>query len=73
MIRFITKGNKKVYDFDELQSITKVSRAKLYRIIKENPVEVIRHKNQHFYTTENIFSIMESILIEKLNRSYGYK
>lgn len=73
MIRFITKGNKKVYDFNDLQGITNVSRGTLYKIMKEYPVETIKHGNKHFYTAENIFSIMESILIEKLSSRNGCK
>lgn len=68
IINFITEDNVKLFDVETMRKILGVSRSKVQREIKRNKLsEILTYKNQNLYSQNTLFSLMETILIEKLN------
>jgi hypothetical protein len=68
IINFITEDNVKLFDVETMRKILGVSRSKVQREIKRNNLsEILTYKNQNLYSQNTLFSLMETILIEKLN------
>ena len=68
IINFITEDNVKLFDVETMRKILGVSRSKVQREIKRNNLsEILTYKNQNLYSQNTLFSLMERILIEKLN------
>ena len=69
MIVFVIKGNRKFYDIETMKQILNVSKSKIQRELKKlNTDEVVKHKNLHLHSEQTLFSLMEVILIEKLEK-----
>lgn len=71
IISYITEEENKLYDFDTIRQILNTSRSKLHRDIKKNNIVGTRYKNQFLYSEQSLFSMMELVLVEKLNNING--
>jgi hypothetical protein len=71
VIGYITENNNILYDFDTMRRILRTSRSTLHRHIKKNNIEGTRYKNQFLYSEQSLFSMMELVLLEKLNNING--
>ena len=67
VIGYITENNNILYDFDTMRRILRTSRSTLHRQIKKNNIVGTRYKNQFLYSEQSLFSMMELVLLEKLN------
>jgi len=71
MILYTDENENKLFDFNTLQGIMKMSKSKLYRALNQIPnVEVIKYKNQFLYKEEILFILMKERLIERLEKMY---
>lgn len=68
MIVFVIKENKKYYDIETMRRILNVSKSKIQRQLKKQDNEIVKYKNLHLYNEHTLFSLMEVILIEKLEK-----
>ena len=68
MIVFVIKENKKYYDVETMRQILNVSKSKIQRQLKKQDTEIVKYKNLHLYNEHTLFSLMEVILIEKLEK-----
>ena len=68
MIVFVIKENKKYYDVETMRQILNVSKSKIQRQLKKQDNEIVKYKNLHLYNEHTLFSLMEVILIEKLEK-----
>lgn len=68
MIIHFTKENKNLYDVETIRSILNVSKSKVQRELKKQQTEVIKYKNLFLYPETTLFELMETVLIEKLNK-----
>lgn len=68
MIVFVIKENKKYYDIETMRQILNVSKSKIQRQLKKQDTEIVKYKNLHLYNEHTLFSLMEVILIEKLEK-----
>jgi len=69
IIGFLTEENDKLYDFNSIKNILKVSKTKLYRDLKKiEDNEFIRYKNQFLYREKTLLLLMEKTLIERLDK-----
>ncbi len=69
VIGFLTERNTKLYDFNSIRNILKVSKTKLYRDLgKIEDIGFVRYKNQYLYQEKTLFLLMEKRLIEKLDK-----
>ena len=71
VIGYITENNNILYDFDTMRRILRTSRSTLHRTIKKNNILGTRYKNQFLYSEQSLFSMMELVLLEKLNNING--
>lgn len=69
MVTFIIKENRKFYDIETMKQILNVSKSKIQRELKKLNTEVVKHKNLHLHSEHTLFSLMEVILIEKLEKT----
>jgi len=68
VVNFVTEENNILYNVDTMRNLLGTSRSKIQREIKRNGItEFMRYKNQFLYTEKSLFTIMEKLLIEKLN------
>jgi hypothetical protein len=51
-----------------MKQILKVSKVKIQRELKKQNAEKVKYKNLHLYAETALFSLMELILIEKLEK-----
>ena len=51
-----------------MRQILNVSKSKIQRELKKLNTEVVKHKNLHLHSERTLFSLMEVILIEKLEK-----
>ena len=69
VIGFLTEENDKLYDFNSIKNILKVSKTKLYRDLKKiEENEFVRYKNQFLYKEKTLLLLMEKTLIERLDK-----
>jgi hypothetical protein len=68
MVEFI-KGNKKLYDIQSMIKILNINKSKIQRELKSIDGEIVKYKNLHLHPEKTLFSLMERILIEKLEKS----
>lgn len=67
VLSFVNEEDKRYYDVETMKRILGVSRSKVQRVIKRhNFSNDIIYKNQFLYSQEKLFSLMETVLIEKL-------
>lgn len=65
---YIIKDNRILFDISTMKQILKVSKVKIQRELKKQNAEIVKYKNLHLYTEPALFSLMELILIEKLEK-----
>ena len=70
MVEFI-KGNKKLYDIQSMIKILNINKSKIQRELKSIDGEIVKYKNLHLHPEKTLFSLMERILIEKLEKNNG--
>lgn len=69
VVWFLTEENDKLYDFNSIKNILKVSKTKLYRDLKKIECnEFVRYKNQFLYKEKTLLLLMEKSLIERLDK-----
>jgi hypothetical protein len=68
MVEFI-KGSKKLYDIQSMIKILNINKSKIQRELKLIDGEIVKYKNLHLHPEKTLFSLMEKILIEKLEKS----
>jgi len=69
VVGFLTEENDKLYDFNSIKNILKVSKTKLYRDLKKiEDNEFVRYKNQFLYKEKTLLLLMEKTLIERLDK-----
>ena len=67
IIGYITEENDKLYDVDTIRKLAGTTRSKIHRELKKNKDSGhIKYKNQYLYSETTLFSILETILLEKL-------
>jgi hypothetical protein len=67
IIGYITEENDKLYDVDTIRKLAGTTRSKIHRELKRNNDSGhIKYKNQYLYSETTLFSILETILFEKL-------
>lgn len=74
VLGFITEENKKFYDVNTLMKTLGLSKTRIQRELKRNNFsEFLKYKNQHLYPEETLFSLMEIVLIEKIDIQNGLR
>jgi len=69
VIGYLSRENDKLYDISSMIEIIGTSRSKIQREIKRNQLsETLVYNNKNLYTENVLFTIMEKILFEKLER-----
>jgi len=68
MVEFI-KGSRKLYDIQSMTQILNINKSKIQRELKSIDGEIVKYKNLHRHPEKTLFSLMERILIEKLEKS----
>jgi hypothetical protein len=69
VVGFLTEQNDKLYDFNSIKNILRVSKSKLYRDLKRiEDNEFVRYKNQFLYKEKTLLLLMEKTLIERLDK-----
>ena len=68
MVEFI-KGSRKLYDIQSMIKILNINKSKIQRELKSIDGEIVKYKNLHLHPEKTLFSLMERILIEKLEKS----
>lgn len=67
VLSFVNEKDNRYYDIETMKRILGVSRSKVQREIKRhNFSNDLSYKNLYLYSQEKLFSLMETILIEKL-------
>jgi hypothetical protein len=68
IVGFITEENKRFYDVNTMRRTLGLSKTRIQREIKKNNFsEFLKYKNQYLYPEKTLFSLMEIVLIEKMN------
>jgi hypothetical protein len=68
MVVFVIKENKNYYDVETMRQILNVSKSKIQRQLKKQDTEIVKYKNLHLHSEETLFNLMESIIVEKLEK-----
>jgi hypothetical protein len=68
MIIHITEKNKNLYDVETIKSILNVSKSKVQRELKKLDTEIVKYKNLFLYPETTLFELLETIIIEKLEK-----
>jgi hypothetical protein len=68
MVIFVIKENRKLYDIQTIKNILKVPKSKIQRLLNKQDPEIVKYKNLHLYDEQTLFTLMEAILIEKLEK-----
>ncbi len=72
VLSFVNEENKRFYDIETMKRILGVSRSKVQREIKRNNFSKdLIYKNQYLYSQPTLFSLMERILIEKIEKEFN--
>jgi hypothetical protein len=67
MIHFI-KDDKILYDIEMMKKLLNINKSKIQRELKSIDGEIVKYKNLHLYPEKTLFSLMEIVLIEKLEK-----
>jgi hypothetical protein len=74
IIGYITEENDKLYDVETIRKLAGTTRSKIHRELKKNKDSgYIKYKNQYLYSETTLFSILETILLEKLLMTNEYR
>jgi hypothetical protein len=69
VIGYISEENDRLFDISTMREIIGTSRSKIQREIKRNQLsEKLIYNNKNLYSESVLFTIMEHILIEKLDK-----
>ncbi len=69
VVGFLTEENDKLYDFNSIKNILRISKSKLYRDLKRiEDNEIVRYKNQFLYKEKTLLLLMEKTLIDRLDK-----
>jgi hypothetical protein len=69
VIGYISEENDRLFDISSMREIIGASRSKIQREIKRNQLsETLVYNNKNLYGEKVLFTIMEKILLEKLER-----
>ena len=72
ILSFVTEENKRLYDINTIRRILDVSRSKVQREIRRNHlIQETKYKNLNLYSEKTLFSLMEKILMEKIDKEYN--
>ena len=72
VLSFTNEENKRFYDLETMRRILGVSRSKVQREIKRhNFSNDLTYKNLFIYSQDKLFSLMESVLIEKIENEFN--
>jgi hypothetical protein len=72
VIGYISEENNRLFDVSTMKEIIGTSRSKIQREIKKNQLtEELIYNNKNLYSEYVLFTIMESILWEKLQKING--
>ena len=70
VIGYISEENDRLFDMSTMREIIGTSRSKIQREIKRNQLsEKLIYNNKNLYSEIVLFTIMENILIEKLEKT----
>jgi len=69
VIGYVSEENDKLYDVDTMRRLLGTSRSKVQREIKRSKItKYVKYKNQHLYSEKTLFTLMEKLLFEKLEK-----
>jgi hypothetical protein len=69
VIGYLSEENDRLFDISTMREIIGTSRSKIQREIKRNKLsENIVYNNKNLYSENVLFTIMEKILFEKLEK-----
>ena len=68
MIHFI-KDDKILYDIEMMKKLLNINKSKIQRELKSIDGEIVKYKNLHLHPEKTLFSLMERILKEKLEKN----
>lgn len=72
VIGYLSEENDRLFDITSMREIIGTSRSKIQREIKRNKLsENIVYNNKNLYSENVLFTIMEKILFEKLEKENG--
>jgi len=72
VIGYLSEENDRLFDISSMREIIGTSRSKIQREIKRNKLsENIVYNNKNLYSESVLFTIMEKILFEKLEKENG--
>jgi hypothetical protein len=72
VIGYLSEENDRLFDISSMREIIGASRSKIQREIKRNQLsETLVYNNKNLYGEKVLFTIMEKILLEKLERVNG--
>ena len=67
VLGYLTENQNRFYDIYNMKDILGTSKSKIHREIKRMGIkEDMKHRNHFLYREEVVFTIMEILLIEKL-------
>jgi hypothetical protein len=72
VIGYISEENDRLFDVSTMREIIGTSRSKIQRELKKNKLsQNIVYNNKNLYSENVLFTIMEKILFEKLEKDNG--
>ena len=72
VIGYISEENSRLFDISTMKEIIGTSRSKIQREIKRNKLsEEVIYNNKNLYSEKVLFTLMETILWEKLEKING--
>lgn len=72
VIGYISEENNRLFDVSTMKEIIGTSRSKIQREIKRNKLsEEVIYNNKNLYSEKVLFTLMETILWEKLEKING--
>jgi hypothetical protein len=72
VIGYISEENDRLFDISSMREIIGTSRSKIQRELKKNKLsQNMIYNNKNLYSENVLFTIMEKILIEKLEKDNG--
>lgn len=72
VIGYISEENDRLFDISSMREIIGTSRSKIQRELKRNKLsQNMVYNNKNLYSENVLFTIMEKILFEKLEKENG--
>jgi hypothetical protein len=72
VIGYLSEENDRLYDISTMREIIGASRSKIQREIKRNKLsKYLVYNNKNLYSENVLFTIMEKVLFEKLEKRNG--